>query len=232
MSTGNASMQMNSRDLDLHLLGRIAQLIQPKAERSAALREVLSALNGVWHRFSACAAHQQAFEELVIDEDTAAQTRSSQERELYEYLVTGKSAIECAAYAMYRYASCLTLGMRFRTSIHNMHLHTCVTAFERSFPSAALTRVLAEIDSSREWDRWKKARSILVRQSYAGSRSTRGPIEWLKAEFRVVISVDRCAWLTPVLHRLLEASEGFVSTHPVPVREDRATEASASRHRV
>jgi hypothetical protein len=217
-------MQMSAQDLDVHLLGRIAQLIQPNAESSAALREVLSAFHGVWHRFSACTAHEEAFRELVMDEDTAAHTRGSQEKELYEYLVTGKSAIECASYAVYRYASCLTLGMRFRTSVQNMHLHTCVNAFKRSFPSAVLTQVLAEVDSSREWGAWKKARSILVRQSYAGGRSTRGPITWLRSEFGVMITVDRHAWLTPVLQRLLEASEEFISVRPVRICKKPALE--------
>jgi hypothetical protein len=209
-------MPLDPHDLDVHLLDCIRRAVQPSREKPRGLYDVSAALDGLWLRFSACAAHEDAIAVLVADEQKLLETRSAQEKELFEFLVTGASALECAAFAAYRYASCLSQGYRFSIALENFKLSNTARAFKYAYPAAEITRVITDIDASREWALWKRARSILLRRAHPWREcSSVGPAQWLGEEFGYEFSANRRRWLAPTLHRILLGIESFVTAHPL-----------------
>lgn len=180
-----------------------------------ALKEVLSALKGMEYRFSACAAHDEAFTAFISDDANAPQMRYLQERELFEFFVTGQSSVECAAFASYLYASCLQPAS-FAAKPNTIKLGTVSAALQSSYPKERLTAALASVEASSEWQFWKSARNRLTHQSHPGRNfSNVGPTKWLGVEFGVSFTADRRKWLAGVVDKLLHGIEEFVHAHPV-----------------
>lgn len=206
---------MHPHDFDGIRLQALMQRVHPFQDKPAALREVLSALKGVEYRFSACAAHEEAFTRLISDDANAAQTRDLQERELFGFFVTGQSAIECVAFAAYLYASCIS-PTRFSAKLHTLKLRNIADTFRSNYPNDCLTAALAATEASSDWQFWTRARNRLTHQSHPGRNlSNVGPTMWLGVEFGTSFTSDRRKWLAKIVDELLLGLEAFVHAYPV-----------------
>lgn len=202
-------------DLDIARLKSLMGRVHPTQDKPDALKDVLSALMGIEYRFSAFAAHDDAFTALISDPNNAGETRYLQERELFEFFVTGQSAVECAAFGAYRYASCVC-PEKFTKEPKKVNLEATAKSFGDVYPTEALSGVLSGIADSSEWELWTDARNVLIHRAHPGRNfSNVGPTKWLGVEFGGSFTVQRRRWLAGVLGELLVGMDSFVHANYV-----------------
>lgn len=193
------------------------------------------ALGGLLYRITACAEHDEEFTSSVSNLGPAPPhpQRYYQERELFEFFVTGQSAVECLCYSLY------ALGAMTQTSTFDLFskgkpqrisTETTKAAYDNAFGGQTLTMLLSAVIGSAKYKEWTDARNVLTHRMHpgrvisVGARNVLGSSEGMaeskpKADW-IGLSIDsrttqsRRQWLVEQVNALLKEADIFVDGLP------------------
>lgn len=194
------------------------------ALRSPALwREFNGGMTGLMYRFAACVEHDEQFAALVKTDGLGLPQpeRLYQEQELFEFFVSGQSALECLCYALY------ALGEMIRPESFDLFARgqqeaigpaATRDAYERAFGGAPLSEKLALLVGSAEYAEWTRARNVLSRRVHPGREFSpeAGPLRFrldgAAVEGASNVEGDRASWLKqPISHATTRAPREWLA---------------------
>lgn len=150
--------------------------VKDKFPQHALWGEFNAGLGGLLYRVTACAEHDDSFTASYAQHGTPPMPeRYCQERDLFNFFVTGQSALECMAYSLY------TLGemadpahFTFFGQGKERRINPDATtdAFQSAFPTSPLTASLVSVFGSPAYDQWADARNVLIHRSHSGRHHT------------------------------------------------------------
>jgi hypothetical protein len=113
-------------------------------------------LGGLLYRFTACMEHDEAFTASVVTNGpgTPQPQRYHQDRELFEFFVTGQSAIECLCYSLYalgEMAQPVTFDLFTKGKPHRINPERTKDAYQNAFGGEPLTSKLVMVIGSTEY---------------------------------------------------------------------------------
>ena len=146
---------------------RVAAACKPQPTQPPAYSHFTAAWDAVQYRFGELDAHCHDLVQHLLQrsEDLAQQQR--RERELLDFMVSGVSMLESAAFAMFAIGG-LTRPDRFplTTPLDRRNATTGATLrlYHECFHAENLTRVLFWHYNSRDYAWWKEARNLLSQE--------------------------------------------------------------------
>lgn len=188
-----------------------------------------AAWKAVDYRFRACMEHSAQFTESIKRAGNAPSEdeRYMQDKELFEFIVSGSSCLESLFYGIYAIGSILNsteFPMATEEDRQKIDPRPVVMRYKNTFFSDAISGNLQSLLDSAEYKEWNKARNVLThrivppRHFYIG-----GPKDG-KAEFSIGFDIpnmsidentmsDRLEWLTQTIESLMNAVFDFVGAH-------------------
>lgn len=186
----------------------------------------LSAWIGIAYRFRSCAEHDQSFAELVneLGDNPTQPGKYYQDRELFNFFVSGLSAIESTFYGLFAVGSILDYNsFPLITEQHMREANTnkTVRQFAETFPNDRIVTALLSMTNQQEYKDWKKARNTLAhrvnpgRIIYGSTRGPAGTTEWVLQGIPIdtMSTALRREWLANFLRDLLIEADHFTAKH-------------------
>ncbi|MDP9456055.1 MAG: hypothetical protein M3Q60_09745 [Actinomycetota bacterium] len=213
---------------------RIANLATQyyRAYEAGAVREYqswnqwVSAWIGVTYRYRSCTEHDEAFSKLVTEfgDNPNPFEKYRQDQELFNFFVTGLSAIECTCYGLFAVGSLLNSSnfpLATEKDMSSVNPAKTLEQFDKSFPKEGITAALHSMTSQPEYKSWKKVRNTLAhrispgRMIYASVGGPSKTAEWkldsIPMDGRATAS--RREWLANSLRNILTEADHFTAKH-------------------
>lgn len=128
--------------------------------------EYSAAWNAIAYRFRAVADHDEEFKAAITRQEHSDRYR--QERELFNFFVSGLSTIETFAYGLYFLASA-TRPIEFPINKpRSITLTATARQFANTFPTCAITSRLAAVEKDSAFEEWRDIRNILAHRCSPG----------------------------------------------------------------
>jgi hypothetical protein len=183
---------------------------------------------GAWcalsYRYLSCAESDEVFTESIkiFGPAPPLPQRYLQERELFSFFVLGLSTIESLTYGFYAVISVLD-PTKFPLNNDNdrryIYPESTCTKLTNRFPTEPISKSLASITSSKEYDDWKNLRNMLAHRTLPGRniRIVPGgaplPALWAGIEVDVNTTALRRRWLAGKVFDLLRDIDLFISNY-------------------
>ena len=187
--------------------------------------------NGVRLRLRACADYSQEFTASVAQagDAPAAETRYQQERQLFGFFVSGLAALDSLGFFLYFVGSHLRPTDFATNKLWKIDLNSATEAFDKTFPSEALSSKLQGLKIDPVLENWKDVRNILAHRAAPGRviyGSVGGASPAPTAEWKIHLHSNRSnlkidcnltppflGWLISTLGGLIVAADGFTQAH-------------------
>jgi hypothetical protein len=187
---------------------------------------------GAWialsYRFYSCAEYSDSFTESLQTHGGTAQALECyrQERDLYNFFVSGLSAIESFYYGLFAVASMLdsnTFPVQTdegkRTKPEGV-----VRRFLARFPNENVTTTMQNLLADKAYKEWNDRRNILAHRNTPGRLmsirvtmgrvdANYGPLRWGEIDLDERTTPSRRQWLAETLRDLLSAADTFTANH-------------------
>lgn len=186
----------------------------------------LSAWIGIAYRFRSCAEHDQSFDALVskFGDNPTQPGNYYQDRELFDFFVSGLSAIESTFYGLFAIGSILDSdSFPLTTEQHMREVNTkkTVRRFIETFPNDRITAAFQGMISQQEYKDWGETRNTLAHRINPGRRvysSPKGPArttEWVLQGIPIdsTATASRREWLANTLRDLLTEADHFTAKY-------------------
>ncbi len=183
-------------------------------------REWAGAWNGLIYRYQTCYDCNQSYiTSIKVGTGTPEpQERYNQERDLFNFFMSGFSAIECLCYALFAIASIKDQN-NFPLATPNdkkaVTYKILLSKFEVSFPSVDLTKNLRQVINSKEFSDWSEIRNLLAHRAtpsrlfrHGGDRH--GQTDWGNFNLNEGTINSRLEWLSKTLESLLNDLNKFI----------------------
>jgi hypothetical protein len=209
-------------DGDLH--NNVFRKVEAKyaGTHSDAVKHFNWGLLGLIYRYSACAEHDDAF---TVSYKAHGQPphpeRFQQEKHLFGFFVTGLSAFECFAYAVYWQGSWHDTAAFPLNKLRDITFPNTVAKYAKRFSGEPLTTAMEAVVASDKWKEWGEVRNVLAHRAHPGRTiyatmggETEKKTDWIDG---IVIDDDttktRRDWLSSQIKGLLQALDTFVDAH-------------------
>ena len=189
------------------------------------LREFTSGWNAVAHRFVSFAGHDRSFTDSIRKhgDGPPPAIRHGQEHDLFGCFVTGLSALESAAHALWFVCSKLDPANFPASSPKDLRAVTPEKLKDKmtvGFPADSITGALVALLSSAEFKDWKKIRNTLAHRSapsrsmFASMHGKPPPALWNLGGAGIVLDEkttgSRRVWLAGVVQSIMREMDGFI----------------------
>ncbi len=146
------------------------------------------------------------------------EARYLQERELFEFFVTGHSALECGAYCLYSCGRVIAATL-FQAPDDGVNVARTAHDFAAAFPGDSLSLFLGTVAGSAEFRDWRRIRNVLTHRSHPGRQFKSNlfsgpPAEWLGIALDASTTSVRCQWLTSAVNDFISEASTFFHAHP------------------
>lgn len=187
---------------------------------------------GAWialsYRFYSCAEYSDSFTESLQTHGGTAQAleRYRQERDLYNFFVSGLSAIESFYYGLFAIASMLdsnNFPIQTAAAKKSITPGRVVEKFLARFEDENVTITMQDLLNDQKYREWNDRRNILAHRITPGRRmsitvtmgtddSDYGPLRWGEIYLDERTTPSRRRWLAETLRHLLSAADTFTAT--------------------
>ncbi len=184
--------------------------------------EYADAWKSIAWRFRACAEHDESFRDLLrkFGVSPQSQQRFNQERELFEFFVSGQSAVESFCYGAYAIGALLDSAMEklLRGSPRDVTPKRTAADFQSKFSGTTLANSLSQLVLDQSFSEWSEIRNVLAHRGHPGRTfNVGGPgpeAVWNipKLELNEDLTRKRRKWLADTLADLLNGSRAFADT--------------------
>ena len=185
---------------------------------------------GAWiaisNRFYSCTEYDESFTESLRTHGGTAQAleRYRQERDLYNFFVSGLSAIESFYYGMFAIASMLDSNNfpvendAYRKRIQPRHV---AKKFCARFQNENITTTMQNVLADQTYEEWKDRRNLLAHRITpgrlmsvtVGGTPEYGPLRWGEMHLDELTTPSRRQWLAATLRDLLSAADTYTANH-------------------
>jgi hypothetical protein len=182
------------------------------------------AWNAVVYRFMSCAEHDEQFTSSVAKSGASPRQpeRYIQDRELFEFFVSGLASFEAFHYALFAIGSIVSPAhFPFASGGDFKRVTTAIVlkTYRTAFPMESLTSSLHRWQSDKVIIQWNEIRNILVHRALPGRTFFAGGEEDGLTLWSNGISIDqtttssRRKWLANALTHLLQEAQQFTLSH-------------------
>lgn len=184
------------------------------------------AWNAIAYRYVSCTEYSASFSESVAEHGAAPHQpeRYMQERDFFNFIVTGLACFEAFHYALYCIGAVLQPNhFPYETASDRRRITPGATRelFARHYPSNGVTHAVIECLTSTEYDEWARVRNVLAHRGLPGRQifaSVGGgenggryhPFEDVSIEINAETTTTFLGWLRQTLERLLSEMRTFV----------------------
>ncbi len=214
---------------DVRSYNAVHERVEPKrAAFPDACEQFGGAWNAVGYRCKAADEHSRAFTNSIrrYGDSPPPLQRYEQERDIFNFFVTGLATIESFFYAMYAVGAILDAAAFPMGSgdLRGINPRSVVPRFVGRFPGDAFTVAVQAPLAAAEYGEWRDVRNILAHRTAlgrtfsmhlsVGQPPVKGPTGWTGSpgfDFTDQATSSRLAWLSIALNSLLAAASDFVT---------------------
>ena len=182
-------------------------------------------LGGVLYRFVSCTEQDEAFTANVTanGEFAGFPARYHQERDLFDFVVNGQSAVECLCFALHAIGAMIDPGrflMATEADLRRVSPELTRHHYHAAFVGQGITRSLDGTIGSAEYREWKDVRNLLSHRVHPGRVYSVGgppaipPTAWSGIAINVDTTRTRRTWLAAQITDLLREAHAFVVAQP------------------
>jgi hypothetical protein len=194
-----------------------------KDDNLKAWNEYAGAWKALAYRYKSCEEYNKKFSDSISSAGSSPQfcERYKQERDLFNFFVTGLSVIDSLFYGLYAIASFINpeiFPISDQKDLRNIKPESTKDKYKKVFAGEKITEFIQKLISNKEYSEWKEVRNILAhrvsppRHFYNGGDNN-GKVYWLN---EILIDENTTStkynWLTDQISKTLSIFDNFTES--------------------